>query len=294
MNWAVILTCYNRKEKTLKCLESLFEAYNKCEHEISITIYLTDDGCTDGTASAVLMKFSNRKIKIINGTGQLFWAGGMRMAWAQSLGNDHDYYLLINDDTIFTLNVFNELISTDYYCLRLYGIRGIYVGTTVDFNNEKVITYGGSRILSRWSLITSRVFPNTTSPQLCDFGNANVMLVPNEVVEKIGIFKDIYMHSGADYDYTYRAKKKNIPVMITPNSCGFCENDHPINMQIFLKMTISQRYKFTFSPTGFGVKDYIKLNYLYFPYRLPFCIFKVWIRVLVPRLYLFFFDAEVK
>ena len=43
---AAILSCHNRKIKTMACLESLFSIIP------DIDVYLTDDGCTDGTPEA--------------------------------------------------------------------------------------------------------------------------------------------------------------------------------------------------------------------------------------------------
>lgn len=55
---ATIITCFNRKDKTTSCLAHLFEATNNynIQHSqlpIELAIFLTDDGCTDGTAYAV-------------------------------------------------------------------------------------------------------------------------------------------------------------------------------------------------------------------------------------------------
>ena len=41
---AAILTCHNRKEKTLACLHSLFSIIS------TIDVFLVDDGSTDGTS----------------------------------------------------------------------------------------------------------------------------------------------------------------------------------------------------------------------------------------------------
>ena len=53
---ATIITCFNRKDKTTSCLAHLFEATNNynIQHSqlpIELAIFLTDDGCTDGTGS---------------------------------------------------------------------------------------------------------------------------------------------------------------------------------------------------------------------------------------------------
>ena len=54
-NIATILTVHNRKLKTTTCLRNLFKTndiynVNKTEEErIMLTVFITDDGCTDGT-----------------------------------------------------------------------------------------------------------------------------------------------------------------------------------------------------------------------------------------------------
>ena len=52
---AVLITCHNRREKTLKCLQSLY--FNILSKNYVIEIFLVDDGSTDGTANAVFKKF---------------------------------------------------------------------------------------------------------------------------------------------------------------------------------------------------------------------------------------------
>ena len=52
MKIAVLMTCYNRREKTLACLDAL-QKTSVSSGDIQLSIYLTDDGCSDGTAEAV-------------------------------------------------------------------------------------------------------------------------------------------------------------------------------------------------------------------------------------------------
>ena len=91
---AVLLTCHNRKAKTIECLKSLFKAIQFSKADSSFSVYLVDDGSTDGTAEAVLSNFP--EVNVINGSGNLFWAGGMRLAWNTALQSNPDYYLLLN------------------------------------------------------------------------------------------------------------------------------------------------------------------------------------------------------
>ena len=69
MRIAAIITCHNRKEKTLVCLKSLFQIIQ------NIDVFLTDDGSTDGTSEAVKKIYP--QVNIIQGDGNLFWSRGM-------------------------------------------------------------------------------------------------------------------------------------------------------------------------------------------------------------------------
>lgn len=146
MHIAVIITCHNRKEKTLHCLTNLFEAKKAYGHnEVRLAVFLTDDGCTDGTAEAVDQLFDRHEIHIIKGDGSLYWAGGMRAAWREALKEKErwDYYLLVNDDTYTFDNLFTEMIEAHRYCLRTLKRPGLYSGVTCAQGQPNVITYGG-------------------------------------------------------------------------------------------------------------------------------------------------------
>lgn len=140
MDIATILTCFNRKEKTTHCLSNLFAAeeyYNsRCVEtdKINIVVFLTNDGCTDGTPEAVQDVCVGHELHIINGDGNCYWAGGMRMAWNDALKhkNDWDFYLLLNDDTFMENDCFISLLKTHKYSINTYGKPGIYSGITCD------------------------------------------------------------------------------------------------------------------------------------------------------------------
>ena len=101
------MTVFNRKEQTLKCLD-LIQSQD-LPRNCQLTIYLTNDGCTDGTPAAVRERFPS--IKIIDGDGTLFWNRGMYTAWAAAAKDrDYDFYLWLNDDTYLFEGAINELI----------------------------------------------------------------------------------------------------------------------------------------------------------------------------------------
>jgi len=105
---AVLMTCHNRKLKTLLTLESLFK--QTLTSEIALSVYLVDDGSTDGTSEGVQQKYP--QVKLFSGDGNLFWNGGMRIAFSEAMKDEPDYYLWLNDDTVLAPEALNTLLAT--------------------------------------------------------------------------------------------------------------------------------------------------------------------------------------
>lgn len=76
-NLAIIMTCHNRIKVTLNCLKAL---YNQ---KTFFQVYLVDDGSRDGTSKAVKKQYPS--VKILQGDGNLFWVGGMYLAFAEAI-----------------------------------------------------------------------------------------------------------------------------------------------------------------------------------------------------------------
>lgn len=291
---AVLLTCFNRKEKTISCLESLFKVKDEFVNShsendlLSLEVFLTDDGCTDGTADAVRNNFSNQSVNIIQGDGNLYWAGGMRLAWSKALNSNTnwDYFLLLNDDTDLLPNLFQELFYTRDFCLNKYGKEGIISGITSSKKNHNIITYGGDVWMDKLGARSRRIIPNGT-PELVDVTNANILLVHSSVVKTIGIFYKGFRHGNADYDYANHARKAGFPVLLTGNICGRCDDDHE-NFDEYknkiLSMTLKERRKFFSNPLKSSA-DYLCFIRRNAIIRYPLVAFGRFLNLYFPMLY---------
>lgn len=285
MKIAVLLTCFNRKNKTIKCLEHVDKAFLFAKGKIDVAIYLTDDGCTDGTANVVKENFSS--IKILEGTGNLFWAKGMNLSWSEALKDEHDGYLLLNDDTYIKENTFLNIYENIRKGSEIYKEPCVLVGTTIDERSKKV-TYGGSKITNRFLYKYYRLVPNGQL-QECDLGNANIMYVPQEAVDTVGILSKGYAHGVADYDYTLKCRKNKIPVLVLPEINGFCAYDHKKLYHDFTSKTIKERLEYLNNPMGIDFKSRLLFMSKFFPLRYPFFYMLGWFKVIFPRTYLKYF-----
>jgi GT2 family glycosyltransferase len=281
INIAVLLTCFNRKEKTIACLKQLIIALNSVEESISLKIYLTDDGSTDGTGEAVKLAFPD--VHILKGNGNLYWAGGMRNSWETARKGNYDAYLLLNDDTDVREDFLATLLKTHDYCVSTFKAPGIYIGSTKDAETQK-LSYGGAKLTNKFWFKYHFIEP-TEEPQQCDLGNANIMWVPKEVVEQIGTLSKGYIHGVADYDYTLMAKKAKIPVLIAPGYLGTCTDDHSNIYTNFHTLTFKERIAKLKNPIGLDLKSNLLLQKRFFPLRVPFVLFSAGLKVLLPKVY---------
>lgn len=291
---AVLLTCHNRREKTIKSLNSLFESFETYNNNSNVTTiiyktFITDDGCTDKTTEHILNDFKDKDIKIIKGNGSLFWAGGMRLAWETALRDNQewDFFLLINDDTIIGPEAIIELLKTDTYAKEHYnGMSGVYSGIVGSIQNPDEITYGG-RVYSSRYIGKATIIKPSGKPQECQLTNANILLVSKEVQKKIGILASCYQHSCADWAYGIEAHNAGFPVLVTSKTCGLCDNDHGSEREIKEKlnhMTIKDRYKYFSYPTH-STKDILTFMWHYNKIKFLLVILARTINILSPTLY---------
>lgn len=269
MTIAVLLTTYNRKQKTLACLQSLQE--QKLPAGVELKVFLTDDASADGTAAAVKEQYP--ATHLFHGNGSLYWAGGMRNTWREAIKHKPDFYLLVNDDTLLTENAIAVLLQYNK------NETAICIGSTCD-NNSGEISYGGWKLSAprRWK--SQRIHSHTAYMD-CDFGNANIMLVPHTVVEKIGILADHFTHSLADYDYTLKAKKAGIKVQVAPGFLGSCIDDHGNNWKS-VNTTLKERIHYLKSPKGLAYSEYLRFIKDHFPLSYPSAFVKLWMKTFFP------------
>lgn len=298
---AVLLTCFNREAKTKACLTSLLRAYGIFSemHQTDMAIFLVDDGCTDGTVQAVREVCGNADLHIITGNGQLYWSGGMCLAWrtareeAKRRSCQWNFYLLLNDDTTLWPDALDSLWQAHLYSMEHFGKPGIYSGITCQEGHPEVITYSGdvfeSGVKGKWH----RLGPAET-PQMVDQCNANILLVPQAIVDSVGIFHDGYIHGAADQDYCMLVRRNGFPALITAGIAGECEYDHMDEKEECLRlmqMSFKERKRYVYHPTH-SDKDYLLFVKRNIPGKYPLSVILRKIRLYCPTLYYYINKAR--
>jgi GT2 family glycosyltransferase len=234
---AVLLTCHNRKNKTLQCLAKLF---GQKGHGLTfnIEVFLVDDGSVDGTGEAIATQYP--RINIIKGDGNLFWNRGMHLAWkTASQKSDFDFYLWLNDDTFIYPGAI--LLMLESYLLS--GKKAIICGATQSEFTKKY-TYGGQKISGK------NIEPNG-SLQECELMNGNFVLVSRPVFKEVGMLDDLFHHAIGDRDYGLRAIRKRFKILITPGYIGNCEEHDKLPNWCLPSTPLKRRIKLLYSPHGF-------------------------------------------
>lgn len=231
---AVLLTCFNRVQKTLACLENLFSSI---PDNVALQVFLVDDGSSDGTGEAVRKSFP--KVNVIQGTGSLYWNRGMHLAWETASNKEKfDYYVLLNDDTFIYPNALEELIG----CALEQNNSAIVCAA---FCGEKSgeFTYGGR------SKNGIAIMPKGFI-QECYSINGNCLLVPKKVYDSVGNLDPIFPHAIGDFDYGQRAVAKGYKLVTTRRYLGTCESNAYLPKWCYSHVPLKERVKALYSPLG--------------------------------------------
>ncbi|MEM8677102.1 MAG: glycosyltransferase family 2 protein [Cyanobacteria bacterium P01_G01_bin.67] len=241
---AVIMTCHNRHDITISCLQLLHQQNAKFD------VYLVDDGSSDGTRDSIGRNYP--EIKLFQGDGNLFWAGGMRVAFGEALKDDYDYYAWLNDDTMLYPEALSNLLNTHSILAQRGYPDSIVVGSTQDPITGKP-TYGGAVKSKRWYSNKLEFLEPGEELQECDTMYGNFVLIPRSVAAKVGNIDPIFIHALGDLDYGLRARQLGCFIWAAPGFVGTCAQNSAAGSWIDLNLSVGERLKKAFQVKNFPI-----------------------------------------
>ncbi len=245
---AVVMACFNRREKTLRCLHSLNaqQAPN-----VVFDVHLLDDASRDGTAAAVLEAFP--EVNVLAGDGDRFWGGGMFVAMQSAMATQFDYMLWLNDDVELYPAAIGSLLAAHDRARLEHGSELHVISGAVQDPVTGQLTYSGFNRRNRWHPAQlTRVDPAPDRLVPCDTLNGNCILAPRSVVERVGLIDPAFIQQLGDVDYGYRISKAGGRAWIAPNFVGVCA-PNPASAPL---KTLRARLRRMLSPHGIPIRPW--------------------------------------
>lgn len=253
----VIFTCFNRKDKTITAMKSIVEKNPR----LLFHFIIVDDCSTDGTVDAI--KELNYDTEIIQGTGKLFWCGGMRVGINRYFkNNDKNDCLLINDDVNFYDSAIEKIV--DYHNGRK---DTVIVGATCDKQGQ--FTYGLRKHRDGKGIWLNPVEPNSNGI-IGDTMNANCVLIPSSIMYLVGNMDTRYSHSLGDYDLGFEIRRMGYKLISSAEYVGHCSENGYENSWRDPKLSRVQRIIKKESPKGSPLGEW--WHFLYKNYNLRIAI----------------------
>lgn len=249
---AVLVTVFNRRDKTLLGLRTLTQAV-ACAG-VQADLFVVDDGSTDGTAAAVQREFP--PATVVRHPGGLFWCRGMHLAWTRAQQSDsHSHYVWLNDDTLLAPTALERVLAVARQ-LEAAGRPGIVVGAARSATTAS-LSYSGMRRLSRWRPTHMIMVEPNDVVQACDAMNGNFVVVAAGVVERIGIIDPDFEHGMGDFDYGLRATRAGIPVVLCPGTVATCDRNDQTATFKDRNSPLRRRWRHMMSPKGLPWRSWL-------------------------------------
>lgn len=236
-----ILTCFNRKEKTIQCLRSLVEGNSA----IDFSFVVVDDASTDGTTDSLEeLRNEGYAIHLINGNGGLFWSGGMREGIEYAKKQmDTEYYMLVNDDVSFYKGTIERMVQK-MDCEK----NQVLIGAVCDHNGN--LSYGGV-CYEKGSIKYSIVGPDSVHiDRAIDTFNANCVLIEKEIFLNAPNIDPKYVHSLGDFDYGLTLHRMNVTLELFGEYVGICPDNDVAGTWQDTSLSRSKRLRLKESPKG--------------------------------------------
>lgn len=253
-----VLATFNRKAKTLACLEALriaADAVDPGRHlRIKLKAVLLDDGSTDGTADAVRASFP--WVEVLESKGGLFWSRGMHRAFARAMEIGADQYLWVNDDTILTADALQRLVGTSLQWVRHHASPNcIVVGQASDPVTGQP-TYGGCESRGGLRRFSYKLIVSEQEPVRCQTFNGNCVLIDSKTARHLGNIDAGFEHAMGDTDYGLRARDAGFSIIACPGVIGYCSRNRAAGTYLDESLSLRNRWRLLLGRKGLPIRSW--------------------------------------
>lgn len=201
-----VIVNWNGWADTLQCLES----FNRNLYD-NVSVLLVDNGSTNDSVSRIRSAFPT--LEIIESKVNLGFGAGNNLGIRHALQRGAKYVWLLNNDTIVQPNTLSELVSH----VESHPELG-EIGSVLHYAQDsgRIQAWGGGKV-NLWTG-TSRHYHHPVKENKLDFITAASVLIPTEVLQKVGLFDEGYFMYWEDTDLSFRIKAAGWQLGVAANA----------------------------------------------------------------------------
>jgi GT2 family glycosyltransferase len=208
---AVVVLSWNGRDDTLGCLES----FERVRWE-NLTVIVVDNGSTDGTYEAV--REAHPEVTLMRSEENVGFAEGNNLGMRAALDAGADHVLILNNDTIVDPDLIAALVSE----ARRRPDAGALCPLIRYVDPPDLIWYAGARFdpravhNGRHTGYGERDTGQYHSVRETGRATGAAMLVPREVLERVGFFDGRLFIQVEDVDISLRMRAAGYRILFVP------------------------------------------------------------------------------
>lgn len=207
----IILVNYNGTQDTLECVESI----RKSDYDNIHTIIVDNNSKDIEVLKSKLDQEDD--ITIISLNENLGFAKANNVGIEEALNNKANYVLLLNNDTVIENTLISKLVMNSQSHGDCVCVPKMYY-----FSEKNRIWYGGGEI-NKFTGNAKHSYMNELDNEnmklsYVTFATGCCMLIPHNVINKVGMLSTEYFMYCEDTDYCIKILSNNVQILFVPDA----------------------------------------------------------------------------
>lgn len=264
-NISIIIPVHNSLKYTKQCLKNIYNCIDDTNID-DIYVIVIDDGSTDKTNEWI--KNNYQSVILLQGSGNLWWGGGINMGVEYVINNNlSDYVLLWNNDVTMDQHYIKNIIKI----CKCHDENTI-IGSKVLYKSKHNIiwSFGGylNKIFGFRKLIYNNKNDSVTKNELLEVDWLTGMgtVVPINIVKNIGYWdSDNFPQYICDLEFTYRAKTNGFKLIVDPSLKLWNDTDNSKSSLNMSFLDYLRSYFSLYSNRSYAIEIKFMKMYNHFP-----------------------------
>ncbi len=206
---SIVLVNYNGFEDTIECVESL-KQINYSNYSVIVV-----DNNSDKKPTAEQEEYLKNNTNYLKSESNLGFSGGNNIGIEFAKKNSSDYILLLNNDTTVEPDFLSELVQStiekNNKCLMTGSIKHYW-------DKEKSWFEGGEFNFEVGGVKHYTQKDESKGIKKVSFSTGCLVLIPIEIVNKVGLLDESFFMYGEDTDYCCRAINEGYKIYYNPSA----------------------------------------------------------------------------